>query len=300
MRRRFLITANVTAGRGQTAHLDAVIRALKSTGAEVELVRPPSPDAAEQIVSEACRRGQVDAVLAAGGDGSIRRAATGASGSGVPVGIIPLGTGNVMAGEIGMPRRAEEIARVLMTGPATRIEGAMVNGRPFFLWVGAGFDGRVVRVLHLGAKRRLGKLAYGAAIARSILDPLDELTVSIDGVTRRAAWAIVSNASRYGGHFTLTDQTRLGEPGLVALLMTEPSRALLIRMFMALATGRLPALARSARGLCCLPARDVIIEGRDKFAVQIDGDPETCARLAISTGGPAFHLIRPDARPTAT
>ncbi|HRD78019.1 MAG TPA: diacylglycerol kinase, partial [Hyphomicrobiaceae bacterium] len=185
-----------------------------------------------------------------------------------------------------------------LDGATTRITGGIVNGHPFFLWVGAGFDGRVAGALHHGAKRRLGKLAYGGAIARAIAAPLDPLTVEVDGRCQPCGWVVVTNASRYGGRFHLTDRTELSKPGLVAVLLTDQRRGTLAKVLLALATGRLPDLARSERGVACLPATRVVVTAERPISAQVDGDPERHARLEIRAGGPAFDLIIPPAAST--
>ena len=83
----------------------------------------------------------------------------------MPLGIIPVGTGNVLAHEIGLARTADAIARMLLEGPVAKVACAQANGEPFLLMVGAGFDARVVAALdqRLKSRPRQGGLRRPAA-----------------------------------------------------------------------------------------------------------------------------------------
>ena len=85
-------------------------------------------------------------MVAAGGDGTIRAAASALIGSAVPLGVIALGTANVLASEVNLPRAPDPIARMLMHGPTTTMSCGSVDGEPFLLMAGAGFDASVVSV----------------------------------------------------------------------------------------------------------------------------------------------------------
>lgn len=292
-RRRFLLAFNPTAGPRRPAALERVRAALAARGASVIDVPASSAEVMAARIVTTIERDDVDAVLAAGGDGTIRRVAAVAAPRGVPVGIVPLGTGNVMAHEIGLPAAPSALAGVLMDGSIARIRGGTVNGEPFFLWVGAGFDGRVVSGLDHAWKRRIGKLAYGRAIAMAIGAKSDEIEVVVDGAREAAAWVIVTNASRYGGRFTLTQATRLTEPGLVTLLFRKGSRTQLVRALSAIALGGLPRLeARGDLGVVW-PSRHVLIKAPRPVPAQVDGDPFGMTPLEVRDDGPELHLIVP-------
>lgn len=306
MRRRFHIVGNALAGSGRDGRVAAVIQALRAQGATIA---GSHADSEAQALDEARRAvaGNVDAIVAAGGDGTIRLVAKAIAGSGVALGVIPRGTGNVLAHEIGLPRSADALARLLMEGPVRDIGMATANGEPFLLMVGVGFDGRVVAALDQGWKQRLGRLAYGVPVVRGLASADDALGVRIDGEKLTAAWAVVTNSSRYGGRFLLTGRTSIERSGLVAVLFHDRSRRGRLRDLLALASGRLDARAmRPDSGVTMHPCESVAIEpaastsgagGKPaQVPVQIDGDRygSLPARLVIAAGGPVVRLIVPD------
>ncbi|QDV32260.1 diacylglycerol/lipid kinase family protein [Tautonia plasticadhaerens] len=100
-------------------------------------------------------------VIAAGGDGTVAAVADGLIGSDVPLGILPLGTANVLAREIGLPLGPDETCGVLASSKETATLDVMrVGGRPFFTQVGVGLDSLMIRDTDTESKRRLGRLAY--------------------------------------------------------------------------------------------------------------------------------------------
>lgn len=308
MRRRFHIVGNMRAGSGRDGRVAAVIAALRAQGATIA---GSHADSEAQALDEArhAAAGNVDAIVAAGGDGTIRLAAKAVAGSGVALGVIPRGTGNVLAHEIGLPRSADALARLLMDGPVRDVGMATANGEPFLLMVGVGFDGRVVAALDQGWKQRLGRLAYGVPVVRGLAGAGDALRVRIEGESLTAAWAVVTNVSSYGGRFLLTGRTSIERPGLVAVLFHDATRRGRLRDLLALASGRLDAMAmRSGSGVTMHPCDHVAIEpvatspgadgSRAVVPIQIDGDRygNLPARLVIAAGSPVVRLIVPDRR----
>jgi diacylglycerol kinase family enzyme len=293
MRRRFALVFNARAGVAWPRLLTAVLKKLEARGAEVTALKTLSAEDATRQVRELARAGGYDAVIAAGGDGTIRAVAAGAAGTGLPVGIIPLGTGNVMRYEIGLKNSADHVASTLLDGPDILVEGGTVNGAPFFLMVGAGFDGRIVRHLSHKTKRLLGRLAYGGPIIRTLWAGLDKIEVEVDRRAMRASWVIVSNASRYGGSFTLTRATKLGAPGLVAVVVTGTTRTALLKTSLALTLGRLARKETCPAGVEVIPCRHVRISGPAPVPVEIDGDEGGETPVEIQAGGVAVHFIVP-------
>src|SRR5262249_33429038 len=140
MRHRFFVVENPGAGIAGSPLVEDVVRLLCRNGASV--VRAASSldiMSVRRTLRSAADSGQYDALVAAGGDGTIRQAAASLLGTDAALGIIPVGTGNVLAHEIGLARTASAIARMLQEGPAVRVACAEANGEPFLLMVGAGF-----------------------------------------------------------------------------------------------------------------------------------------------------------------
>ncbi len=144
-----------------------------------------------------------DIVVAVGGDGTVRRVVSAVSGTATALGIIPTGTGNLLAGNLGIPTRADRAAATILSGARRRVDAgvAIVDGKSYAFAVacGVGFDAEVMDATPSDAKRRWGKLAYFAsalAVSGKIRNVPHEITV--DGVTTRtmAAQVMVANFGR--------------------------------------------------------------------------------------------------------
>lgn len=292
MRRRFFLIFNAKAGLARTRTVDAVTAALVKAGATVTRSKAMSAEEARAEAADAAHSGAYDAILAAGGDGTVRQAAAAAAGTACPIAPIMLGTGNVLAHELGLPRKPAALAEMIINGPEVEIEMGLANGEPFLLMAGAGFDGRVIAALDHGLKQRIWKLAYVPPVLRALTAPPDRLTVTCDGTRRNAAWAIVSNARCYGGAFVLAPATSIREPGLQAVLFDGPGRAQRLSQLLSLGLGRLGARAsRPASDVAMSACADVTIDAPHPVPVQIDGDDFGTTPLRVTSGGGRVRLV---------
>lgn len=290
MRRRFFLIENTIAGSGRRGLVTRVADLLGSSGASVERCCGASAEEAESHAVAAAREGRFDALVAAGGDGTIRHAARAVAGTDIPLGIIPLGTANVLAHEVGLARTAQGIAHMLQMGPAETINAPLANGELFLLMAGAGFDGRVIEALSHSIKGRIGKLAYTGPVLRALAGPPDVLDVRIDGEPQRASWVVVANARHYGGRFVIASSTSVREPGLRAVLFKATGRAELASSLLALAMGRLDTCRHVSVQACSR----VEVRSEVPVPVQVDGDAFGTTPLVVeAAGGPRVSLILP-------
>lgn len=280
-RRRFLLVHNPIAGLANRPLLGDVLRALEARGAEIVITSQKPADALADPQG-------LDAVIAAGGDGTIRALA--AVAGDLPVGIVPCGTGNVLACEIGLPLKdAARIAEVLLQGRAETITGGLANGEPFYLMAGAGFDGEIVSRLSTPLKRRIGKVAYTGPVLRALTMRPQRLEVTIDGVRYRARWAIATNGRLYGGAFVLAPDANLLERGFDVVMMKGGFSASLAQLI-SLGLGRLS----KAPGVEIVRGHEITITSSNPCASQIDGDPFVPLPLRITSAGPSFRLLVPE------
>jgi diacylglycerol kinase family enzyme len=293
MRRRFFLITNPGAGLTGSPLLDAVVNALLGADAELTLTRPGDIDAARRQVREAALSRRYDAVLAAGGDGTIRQVAAMLIGTEAPLGIIPVGTGNVLAHEIGLAPEVRIIADMLLNGPVIRAVCARANHEPFLLMAGAGFDGRVIAALDHRLKSHVGKAAYAGPMIGALAHPVDTLTVTIDGTPHEASWAVISNARHYGGNFVMARRTGIQERGLQAILFKAKNRAVLVSQLMALAMGMLDSRSARHGDVEMLPCLLAQVTAQNPVPTQIDGDAFGSTPLEIEAGSADLHLLVP-------
>lgn len=269
--------------------LARVIDRLNERGVLVTAQIVDSLEAGKRLSREAAVSGDFDAIVAAGGDSTIRGAAVGLIGTDLPLGIIPVGTGNVMAAELGLGRNADRIADILIGGAAIPIHGGTIDGEPFFLMAGAGFDADVVSRLSQSLKKRIGKAAYTGPVLSALARPLPQLHVDIDGAQFDAAWVIVTNARHYGGEFVLSPTTALDRPGLQTVMFQPRTRPGLLKLMLKLALGRLEddPCVTSVQGQKTVLTADLPVP------VQIDGENHRSTPVTIKPCDEAFRLIVP-------
>ena len=283
--RRLLVIYNPAAGQRCRRRFEAVLAALRARGCRLDLRQTAAPGDAEAL-ARAADPGAADVIVAAGGDGTVNEVVNGlaapggpggAQGGSLPLALLPLGTANVLAAEIGLAPDPAALARTIAQGPARPVALGQANGRLFSVMLGVGFDAQVVDGVDQGLKRRVGKGAYLWEAAR-LLRRFDfpEYRVSLDGASHSAASVIVANGHFYGGHFVCAPEARLEEPLFQVCLFTRPGAWNALRYAAALGLGRLGRLPDYR----VLPGREVRIEGPEGDPAQGDGD--IIARLPVS------------------
>lgn len=293
MRRRFALVFNATAGVALPRLLDGVLAALRTEKADVFQVPARSAEEAAERVRQLAERDVCDAVIAAGGDGTFRAVATGAAGTDLPVGVIPIGTGNVLANEIGLRRRAGEVADVLLSGTVVDVRGGVVNGAPFFLMVGAGFDARVVAKLSYRSKRAFGRGAYVYPVLKTLAEGPRRFDVELDGRRFEASWIILSFATRYASVFELARDAGVGRDRLMAVVMEAGTRLGTAAHLVSLAFGWIARPETRPKGVHVLPVTVARIGRQTETPVEIDGDDAGASPVEVSTAGMPVRLLVP-------
>jgi diacylglycerol kinase family enzyme len=295
MRQRFFLLFNPGAGTSKRSRCAAVIKKLTEAGAKVDQNVAQSAEQARQLAHAAAISGNYDAIIAAGGDGTVRQAAAAAAGTTCAVGAIMLGTGNVLAHELNLPWSIDAIAKMLLHGSEVEVEMALANGEPFLLMAGVGFDGRVISRLNQRLKQIVGRAAYAPAVLGVFKQPLDNLSITHKGTTTQADWVVVSNARHYGGKFVIGRHGHhVSEAGLQLIQFHARHRRQRIRQLLTLASGGVERRARVAgSGIDLSMCDDVTIAAQQPVPVQIDGDAFGTTPLRITRGGGLVKLIVP-------
>lgn len=283
--RRVAIIFNPVAGRRRPGLVEQVMAAVTEAGAAVSLHTTDAAGHATAIARDLARSGVADVIVAAGGDGTINEVVNGMAAAGLPdlppLGVVPLGTANVLAHELGLTGSAARIGQQLATGPARAVHAGVANGRLFTMMAGVGMDARVVAGIDPGLKRRIGKGAYALGGLREImtgpaLDYEVTLTAPDGGISRhRAVSCILCKGHFYAGTFVLAPDVRLEQPVLHAVLFTRPGRLAALTYATAMTLGLLPGRS----DVLVLPAVAARIEG--PVAEPVQGDGDTIARLPV-------------------
>jgi diacylglycerol kinase (ATP) len=145
-------------------------------------------------------RDQAEAVVAWGGDGTVREISAALAGSAVPVLACPLGTENLLARELQIPGDPERMARIVLGGFTRECDLATVNGQSFMLILGVGFDGEVVRRLASVRRGHITHLSYFWPIWRTFWEhdfPRIRIISAGQEIYNDYGMAFVGNTSRY-------------------------------------------------------------------------------------------------------
>lgn len=287
--RRCLVIHNPNAGRRRTALLTRVLQGLWEGGWVVELRETQARGDAMRLAEEA-EKEAYDILLVAGGDGTINEAVNGLTGRSLPLGIIPLGTANVLAAEIGMPRTRRAIVRVLLAARTQRIFLGAMRHRRFVMMAGIGFDARVVAGVDPAFKRWTGKIAY---VWQSLVElrryrPV-RYRINIDGQDWSAASAVIAKGHFYAGRYVCAPNARLTEDRLYVCLFSRPGRMQVIRYGLALLTGQLHRLS----DVVVVPALQVALEDASGEPIQADGEIVATAPEQIRVDPNGIDLIVP-------
>ena len=262
---------------------------LREYGCAVDLRETQAPGDAERFAAEA-DPAAFDVVVAAGGDGTVNETINGLARSGLPLGLIPLGTANVLATEIGLRTDPASLARCVALGRPRPVTLGVANGRRFILMAGAGFDAHVVAGVSVPMKRRLGKGAYVLSTLRQLLVfTFPSYEVLIDNTAQHAASVIVANGRYYGGRFVCAPDASLESATLRVCLFERSGRRATIGYALAMFTGRLPKLS----SFRVIEARRIEIRGRPGEPLQGDGDIIGELDVAIEVLPNALDLIYP-------
>lgn len=196
---RALVITNPAAARTEANAVRAVLDALRSGGWRVDVLATHGPADARRFAGEAVADGY-DVVVSYGGDGTAMQIAAALAGTGVPLGLVPGGTGNLLAGNLRLPRRPDAAARAIVRGHARPVDLGAVersDGTHYFaVAAGAGFDAEVMSTTAAAAKQRWKMGAY-VARAVSVLPTVQSVTyrLVVDGQVHEvpAAMVLVAN-----------------------------------------------------------------------------------------------------------
>jgi diacylglycerol kinase (ATP) len=274
--RRALLISNPKTGRygaRRPPQLNALCDYLRAQQVEVELVSTSGPGDATRLAAGAAGGG-FNEVIVAGGDGTINEVLQGMIGTGPRLGILPTGTGNVLARELKLPLNSAQAAAVIARGLTRKIyAGCAIHAtlgirRYFLLMAGIGLDASVVSRVHPGLKKRIGKAAFWYSGLSQLADwqPIP-FEIEIEGKSYEATFAVIGKAANYGGELAVTPRARIDHPEFEICVIESRSRLRYLRLLSYVMRGGIPANKQGIRFL-----RATRAQARGNTAVQVDGE----------------------------
>jgi len=219
-----LIVFNPAAGpREARDALGQAVKVLQDGGWNIEVMETTEGDEAIRLSREAASL-DYDVVVAAGGDGTVSEVTNGLAGTETALGVLPLGTGNVWARQLGFTRahlflgtpNVVQAAKLLLESHPRRVDVGLVNQRCFLLWCGIGIDAKVSQEVESRprVKRRLGPAAFVAAgiiTAINFVGTKATFYVNTRIIKRKVILAIISNVKLYGGLVQVAPYAKLDD-----------------------------------------------------------------------------------------
>lgn len=265
-----LLVGNPVAGRGKAdRQIEGLVQILERRGHRVNVCLTRAAGDARRWVSQI--GSSIETIVVAGGDGTLNEVLNGIlDPSQIPIALFPLGTANVLAHELGLPKKPEEVADSLEQGVVRKLDMGLLGGRRFLLLVSVGFDAMVTEKIHRSRKGSLGYRGYllPALTVLSRYRP-PNLRIEVDGQRDlKGALVVVSNVRSYGGIFTVADRARGDSGHLDICIFPRGTIPALVGYALSAFRGKVSTLAE----VVYLTGRRIWIESDEPVAVEVDGD----------------------------
>lgn len=273
---RVLLIFNPAAARADPAVVRAVCGVFAGEGWEVDVAGTTRPGDAGELARVGLRDG-VDVIAVYGGDGTTMQAVSGIVGHDVPVGLIPGGTGNLLAGNLRLPRDPRAAARVVVHGVPRRIDLGRVERsdglRYFAVACGAGLDAELMARTTGAAKRRWGVAAYVARtweVLREVRPARYRVTVDGDVIETEALTALVANCRELIPPFVALRRDIAVDDGVFDVVIISAGAVLEgLDVAWRLVTGRTEGTQR----IRYASGRRITVECDAPRPVELDGEP---------------------------
>jgi diacylglycerol kinase family enzyme len=254
-----------------------VTQAARTAGWDDPLWFETTVDDAGASMARAAVAAGADVVVAAGGDGTVRVVCAEMASTGVPVGVVPAGTGNLLARNLGIPLGRDQAIEVVLRGQDRAIDLVQIKGdglatTRFAVMAGMGLDAAIMEGAPDAMKRRMGWSAYVVAGMRHLRYPAIRVTISVDGaepVHRRARTVLVGNVGSLTAGIPLLPDARIDD-GVLDVVVIAPLRVI---GWFSLLWRVLTRHPRTDERLDRYTGRSVVVTAATSTPRQLDGDP---------------------------
>lgn len=297
--RRASIIYNPEAGRirRNPLLLARAVAGLRQIAGEVVEAPTTGPRAAGPLALAEASDGS-DLIVAYGGDGTVNEVVQSLARTEIHLGILPGGTANVLANEVGIGNDVGRAVEILQQSSPRRIAlGLLVADsgmqRYFVMMAGIGYDARLVYQLSVPLKHRIGKFAYWLTAFAAFGRKVDEFEVQCGDVATRCSFALVSRVRNYGGDIQIARDAHLLDDDFCVVLFRGSTTVPYIKYFLGIVTNRL----RGMRGVTmCRGVRvSFDVPAPSQIDVQLDGEHVGRLPAGIEIVPNALTLLIPNA-----
>lgn len=282
---RALVIANPGAGQGQhRARLDEALEIFQQHGWEIALKLTTEPGDATRLAKAAVDEG-CDVVFGAGGDGTLNEILQALAGTPTALGVLPVGTANIWARELGLPLEPVGAARAMLESKVRLMDVALAQyqqgQRYFFLLASTGYDALVTGSVDSDLKRQLGMIAYLITAVRLVANYVGTpvaVRLQRKRLRTRLLFGVISNTRIYGGLVRLSPNSRVDDGILDIDLFRGRGWWQTVRHYVTIVLGR----HRTLPDVLTLHSRVILIRSRKPLAVQLDGEPVGTTPLRVT------------------
>ena len=229
-------------------------------------------------MAEAAAVAGADLVMVCGGDGTVREVCAELAGTGIPIGIIPAGTGNLLARNLDIPLFLRAAIDIALTGQDRAIDMVKVSGdgldegtTHFMVMAGMGFDAAIMEGVNEDIKAKVGWIAYVLSALKSLMFPAVRIEISVDGgdfTTHRARTIVVGNVGYLQASMPLLPDASIDD-GLLDVVMLHPRKFL---SWIPLAFRVLAKRPHTDELVDRMTGRTIVVRASADTPRQLDGD----------------------------
>ncbi|RZO87869.1 MAG: diacylglycerol kinase family lipid kinase [alpha proteobacterium HIMB114] len=279
------IIYNPNAGTGKIKKLLKIKERL-SLKSSVTIYDTQKPGDATSIAKRECKN--FDIIVAAGGDGTINEVINGIDVN-TKLGIIPLGTANILAIEAGIKNDVKSICKLIEKGNTKKIYISNINDKKFFLMAGIGYDGDIVHKMKPSLKKIFGKAMFGfLGLLEFFKLKKYNIKVETESETAFGNWVLVTNSKHYAGPYKITKSTSIFNDSIVCYVFNDLSRlGFLYYIFLIIFYGD---LSRSKK-VTKIISKNIKISSKEKINVQCDGEKYGNLPIEINFSSEVVNLL---------
>ncbi len=292
MKDKILLIGNPATGHGGTKHkIVRFSRQLESRGHRAEIYLTSRAGDAMHIASRL--EPDVKTLVVAGGDGTLNEVINGLKDpSRIPIAILPIGTANVLANELGIPADPESLAQTVILGNVQRIDMGIIGTRRFMIFVNIGIDAMITEQVFRNGKTGAGYWRYLLPVLKVLTRyRVPNIRVVIDGGKNLTGGLVhIGNTRRYGGIFSISDQAQC-DSGLFDVCVFPRTPILTYaRYYFAAARGHLSRI----KDISYTTGKTVLVNSDKPLAVQADGEYFGTTPVLIKIQPSTVPVIVPD------
>ncbi len=282
---KIAIIYNPNAGSAKIKKLLKIKERL-SLKSSVTIYDTQKPGDATSIAKRECKN--FDIIVAAGGDGTINEVINGIDVN-TKLGIIPLGTANILAIEAGIKNDVKSICKLIEKGNTKKIYISNINDKKFFLMAGIGYDGDIVHKMKPSLKKIFGKAMFGfLGLLEFFKLKKYNIKVETESETAFGNWVLVTNSKHYAGPYKITKSTSIFNDSIVCYVFNDLSRlGFLYYIFLIIFYGD---LSRSKK-VTKIISKNIKISSKEKINVQCDGEKYGNLPIEINFSSEVVNLL---------